>query len=97
MREYFQSNGKYIKLDLEIPYNEMLQEAFALRDKFTPHRSGDYSHDGWESLTLHGLGAYKHENFDHYGYQKGKDASDDYNWTEKIGRASCRERVYVLV
>jgi len=82
MREYFQSDGKYLKLNLEIPYKEMLDEALSLKDKFTPHRADDYGHNGWESLTLHGLGADKHENWDHYGYKKGKDASDDYDWTE---------------
>jgi hypothetical protein len=82
MREYFQSEGRYLKLEIPIPYKEMLAEAFALLDKFTPHRSGEYSHDGWESLTIHGLGWDKHENWDAYGYKKGKDASNDMVWTE---------------
>ena len=82
MKEYFQSDGRYLKLDLKIPYDEMCREAFNLIDKFTPHRSGDYGHQGWESLTLHGLGWDKHENWNDYGYKKGKDASDDMFWTE---------------
>jgi len=82
MREYFESDGKHLKLDIEVPYEKMLQEAFALIDDFTPHRGDDYGHNGWESLTIHGLGAYKHENFDAYGYKQGKDASSDYVWTE---------------
>ena len=82
MREYFESDGKYLKLDIDMPREEMLAEAFALIDKFTPHRGDDYSHNGWESLTIHGLGAYKHENFDTYGYKNGKEASKDYVWTE---------------
>ena len=82
MREYFQSEGRYLKLEIPLPYEEMLAEAFALLDKFTPHRSGEYSHDGWESLTIHGLGWDKHENWDAYGYKKGKDASNDMVWTE---------------
>lgn len=82
MREYFQSEGRYLKLEIVLPYEKMLAEAFALLDKFTPHRSGEYSHDGWESLTIHGLGWNKHENWDAYGYKKGKDASDDMIWTE---------------
>jgi hypothetical protein len=82
MREYFQSEGRYLKLEISLPYEEMLAEAFALLDKFTPHRSGEYSHDGWESLTIHGLGWSKHENWDAYGYKKGKDASNDMVWTE---------------
>jgi hypothetical protein len=82
MRDYFQSYGRYLKLDIPLPYNEMLAEAFALIDKFTPHRGGDYGHQGWESLTIHGLGWDKHENWSDYGYKKGKDASNDYVWTE---------------
>jgi len=82
MREYFQSDGRYLKLDIVLPYKEMLAEAFALLDKFTPHRLGEYSHNGWESLTVHGLGWDKHENYDAYGYKKGKDASKDMVWTE---------------
>jgi|TARA_B110000977_G_scaffold46899_1_gene63769 hypothetical protein len=82
MREYFESDGKYLKLDINISHEEMLAEAFDLIDEFTPHRSDDYSHNGWESLTIHGLGAYKHENFCAYGYKNGKEASNDYVWTE---------------
>jgi hypothetical protein len=82
MREYFQSQGRYLKLEVPLPYKEMLTEAFALIDKFSPHRSGEYSHSGWESLTIHGLGWDKHENYDVYGYKKGKDASNDMTWTE---------------
>jgi hypothetical protein len=82
MREYFQSDGKYLKLNIELPYEAMCAEAFNLIDKFTPHRGDDYSHTGWESLTLHGLGWDKHENWDAYGYKKGKDASKDMIWTE---------------
>ena len=82
MKEYFKSDGRYLKLDIELPYEEMCKEAFALLDKFTPHRGDEYSHPGWESLTLHGLGWDKHENWSDYGYQKGKDASNDMFWTE---------------
>lgn len=82
MREYFQSDGRYLKLDIALPYKEMLVEAYALLDKFTLHRSGEYLHKGWESLTVHGLGWDKHENYDAYGYKKGKDASKDMVWTE---------------
>ena len=82
MKEYFKSEGRYLKLDIAIPYEEMCKEAFSLIDKFTPHRGDEYSHIGWESLTLHGLGWDKHENWSDYGYNKGKDASNDMFWTE---------------
>lgn len=82
MRDYFQSEGRYLKLNIQLPYKEMCEEAFKLLDKFSPHRSGEYAHNGWESLTIHGLGWDKHENYDAYGYKKGKDASKDMGWTE---------------
>ena len=82
MKEYYHSDGRYLKLDIELPYQEMCKEAFALIDKFSPHRGDEYAHKGWESLTLHGLGWNKHENYDAYGYKKGKDASKDMFWTE---------------
>ena len=82
MREYFFSEGRYLKLDVPIPYKEMYEEALSLIDKFSPHREGEYSHEGWEGLTIHGLDWNKHENFDAYGYKQGKDASNDYVWTE---------------
>jgi len=82
MKEYYQSEGRYLKLDIDLPYNEMCAEAFALIDKFTPHRGGEDDTNGWESLTIHGLGWDKHENYNAYGYKKGKDASNDMFWTE---------------
>lgn len=82
MKEYYHSDGKHLKLNIELPYKEMCAEAFALLDKFSPHRAGEYAHNGWESLTIHGLGWDKHENYDVYGYKKGKDASNDMFWTE---------------
>ena len=81
MKEYYQSEGRYLKLDIDLPYKEMCAEAFALLDKFSPHR-GDEDSYGWESLTVHGLGWDKHENYSNYGYKKGKDASNDMFWTE---------------
>jgi hypothetical protein len=83
VKEYFQSDAKYLQLDIEIPYKEMCDEAMALINKFTPHRRDDhYAHQGWESLTIHGLGWDKHEGYKSYGYEKGKDASNDMHWTE---------------
>lgn len=81
MKEYYHSEGRYLKLDISLPYKEMCAEAFALLDKFSPHR-GDEDSYGWESLTIHGLGWNKHENYNAYGYKKGKDASNDMFWTE---------------
>ena len=40
MRDYYQSEGRYLKLNIALPYEEMCKEAFNLIDKFTPHRTG---------------------------------------------------------
>ena len=82
MREYFESDGKYLKLEIDIPHEKICEEAFSMIDLFTPHRGQDYGHHGWESLTIHGLDWNKHENWNEYGYKQGKDASNDYRWTE---------------
>jgi len=82
MKEYYQSDGRYLKLSIEVPYKKMCQEAFSLLDSFSPHRGDDYTHTGWESLTIHGLGYDKHESYKEYGYATGKDASKDMKWTE---------------
>lgn len=82
MKEYFQSDSRYLKLDITLPHTEMFNEAYALLDKFTPHRSDEYDNKGWESLTLHGLGWDKHESYHNYGYKNGKEAGKDMRWTE---------------
>jgi quercetin dioxygenase-like cupin family protein len=82
MKEYFKSNARYLKLPIELPYEEMLKEARNLLGKFTAHRDSEYAHKGWASLTIHGLGWDKHESYKTYGYAKGKDASKDMIWTE---------------
>ena len=82
MKEYFKSDARHLKLPIELPYEEMLEEAHRLLDKFTAHRDSEYAHKGWSSLTIHGLGWDKHESYKTYGYAKGKDASKDMIWTE---------------
>jgi hypothetical protein len=53
MRE---SGIPWLKLDIDIPYKEMLNEALALKDMFVAHRDyGQGSNDGWRSLCIHGL------------------------------------------
>jgi hypothetical protein len=82
MKEYYHSEGRYLKLAIALPYREMCAEAFALIDRFSPHRGEEYGTKGWESLTIHGLGWNKHESYSAYGYANGKDASNDMHWTE---------------
>ena len=79
MKEYFHSDAKFLKLDITVPYEEMLKEAKALRNRFVPHRS-DVS-KGWLSLTIHGLAEDKTGVWKDYGYKNSKDMINDLSWT----------------
>jgi len=82
-RYYYFSNAKSIKLNLSIPYKEILLEAKALRDKFIPYRTDEsYIHKGWYTLPLHALGDDKPYSWVNYSeYKSGREASPYYNWT----------------
>lgn len=82
MKEYFETNTKVLKLNIPVPYQLMLEEAKALRDRFTEHRDGEESHKGWKSLALYGLDEARHENWDDYGYASAAEAAKDFKWTE---------------
>lgn len=79
MKDYFQSDVKYLKLDISFPYEAMLSEAKALHHRFVLHRDGESN--GWASLTLHGLGEDKSGSWMDYGYKSGEDAGKDMFWT----------------
>jgi hypothetical protein len=79
MKEYFHSDAKFLKLDIAIPYEEMLKEAKALRHRFVPHRSP--MSKGWLSLTIHGLAEDKTGVWKDYGYKNSTDMINDLNWT----------------
>lgn len=92
--KYDMSNGRFyflnhdtkcLKLPLTIPWEEILEEAKALKDQFIPYRVKDgdgYAHKGWKSLPLHGLGDDKPMAWTAYTqYKNGREASKDYRWT----------------
>ena len=79
MKDYFFSDAKYLKLDITIPYKEMLAEAKQLRSRFIEHRGGDST--GWHSLTLHGLGEDKTDSWQAYGFATSIEASNHMHWT----------------
>ena len=82
-RAYLWTLAKCLKLDLDVPHEEMAAEARALRDKFILYRNQDsYGHKGWYSLPLFGLGADKPMSWDAYGYANANEASKDFAWTE---------------
>lgn len=62
--------------------DSITQELDKLQYFFVPHRDKDkinsYNHEGWEALTLHGLGYDKTENYDRYGHTD----ESAYKWTE---------------
>lgn len=80
MKDYFICSAKYLVLDIKFPFKEMLEEAKRLKNRFVPHRSK--ISQGWESLTLHGLGEDKTSSFEDYGYSNGGDAAKDMFWTK---------------
>ncbi len=65
-------------------YLAMISELNKIDDMFVEHRANDkinsYGHDGWYSLTLHGISHDKTENFDRYGFTTEEEAN--YKWTE---------------
>ncbi len=81
-REYLISEGKVLKLDLEIPYEDILKEAKAIRHMFIPYRTGEYDHKGWHSVSLHGLSHDRPASYDAYGFTDGGEAAKHFIWTE---------------
>jgi hypothetical protein len=81
-REYLESSDLSLKLDITVPYQDMLIEAKQLREFFIPyHQGNDYRHSGWHSLPLHGLGDDKTLAWRGYGYTDGFLAAKDMHWT----------------
>lgn len=80
MKHFFESEARFLKLDIDFPHKEMLKEANKLKDRFVYHRSDDSK--GWKSLTLYGLGEDKTGGWKTYGYSSGQDADKDMHWTK---------------
>ena len=84
-----ESKLPWLELDIEYPYEEMYQEAKAIRHLFVKHRDQDHGrnniasrnrHKGWRSLCIHGISAEKTNHFAQYGYSSNKETP--YRWTE---------------
>lgn len=72
-----------------LPYEKMFAEAIALKSLFVDHRANDPSqmgarHQGWSSLTVHGISSQHTMNWDSYPEYKalGKEELVPYKWTE---------------
>lgn len=93
MREYFISESKYLDLDVKFPYAEMLEEAKALRHRYTRHREG--TSDGWHGLVLHGLDEHKTGAWKNYGITDPAEARDLMHWTEAADLAPITKDYFV--
>jgi hypothetical protein len=76
------------KLDINLPYQDFLNEIISLEEKnlFTIHRDKDgyedtYFNHGWSSFVLHGLEYNKTHGCEQYGYKNDDEAP--YDWTHE--------------
>lgn len=81
MKHYFVSDSKFLMLDIAVPHEQMLEEARALKSRFTDHRGGENVHKGWKSLALYGIDEDKHESWQDYGFKNAEDAAQHFKWT----------------
>ena len=66
----------------------LLKECQAADDLYVDHRANDkmssYGHNGWKSLTLHGIDKHKTEHYVQYGFTTLEEAN--YHWTDACDR-----------
>lgn len=70
----------YIRIKKKFNVSGMLEECQSLDSRFVDHRKGDYAHDGWQGITLHGIADDKTEDFNVYGFKNFEEAN--YKWTK---------------
>lgn len=79
-----ESKLPWLPLDIDLPYEEMLEEAKAVKESFVGHRDGDarggYRHKGWKSVCIHGISSEKTNHFTGYGYKSNEETP--YTWTD---------------
>lgn len=81
-REYFLSNAKYLKLNLDFPHELIAQEASALRSKFVEYRS-TYKTKGWYSLPIIGKSSEEPYAWDQYKeFNTARDAAPYMQYTD---------------
>lgn len=82
-----ESNIPYLLLNLaNVPYAEMLEEARSLDHLFVPHRDSE-SHNGWSSLSIHGISSQHTDHFASYHeYAHLNNEQVPYTWTEIADR-----------
>jgi hypothetical protein len=74
----------YYPIKFNFDTDLLLKECQSVDHLYFNHRSQDkkkgYGHDGWQSLTLHGLDKHKTEHFTKYGFNNLEEAN--YHWTD---------------
>jgi hypothetical protein len=80
----------YYHIEFKFNTDLLLQECQSVEDLYAPHREKDgkkkkgYGHEGWKSLTLHGIDNDKTEHYTQYGFNSLEEAN--YHWTEASDR-----------
>lgn len=73
-------HGSWLKLDLRIPTEEFLSDESLAHESYVNHRdsvTGEGTHVGWSSCTLHGISVEKTNHWSIYGFDK----EPEYSWT----------------
>ena len=84
LKDWIRTDSKlpWLKLDIELPHEKMLEEAKALYDNH-PHLFSEHRYDdgnGWSASCIHGISPTHTEYYDKYGYENEDDVP--YEWTE---------------
>ena len=79
-RDYLISDSKYLKLNLDIPYKEMAEEAKNLREQFILYRA-TYETNGWYSLPIVGLSSAQPYSWELY-CETVRDAANKMHYTD---------------
>lgn len=85
VRRSSSNDTPYLVLDIEIPWQDMLEEARAIDHMFVRHRPWDGQ--AWNSVCIHGLGADKTEPWGFYPeYRDQREEDLCYTWTTAADR-----------
>jgi hypothetical protein len=81
---YHDTNCVYYPIKFNFDTELLLKECQSVDHLYFNHRSQDkkkgYGHEGWQSLTLHGIDKHKTEHYTKYGFNSLEEAN--YHWTE---------------
>lgn len=70
------SNVPSLKIDVDVPYEDIMNEVLDNFDFFVPHRDNELN-QGWYSMCIHGISTEKTNAWQYYGYTE----EPEYNWT----------------